>query len=1846
MIRSIALAFWFCVGLIVSVASVSAQQLPLQGPGLGNLTYTDAELFTEISKITWNINGNTNGMPEVHPPSDLNPVRAYGINVGIMLNGYFVTAFAPDGGVPAGGFLLYDVSDPRNIRLVKTVYDPRGSTGHFREPHAFGVTKINGKTYLAMQSAFGVEFWDFTDVNNIVLVKRLALPGVNAGDYENSNWQLFWQAPYLYVASSSQGIFIIDAKDPNNPVLAARGGGRPNPVPTGSTGGFRIGPIFAMGNQMVVTSMETTAGFTTLNISDPLNPVLVATKGLLPKYYATCYSGKKIYTSGRDASGVFAGYDVTDPKSIITENENTRVEEGLYCGTQDNYLFIGAQRHIFKYDVTNTSYVEVGRSLREANPATVPPLAKADPDLGQVAPFGNLIFVGSDHGHNTGFRPHQKAPDTTRPVVIAASPANGAVQQAITSRIGFALSDSILPESINETTFIVRPKGGAQIAGTYSGQLGLINFAPAQPLSVDTEYEVVLKANGLKDYAGNGVAQDLLYTFKTGNPDTAPATPWHRWPLSSSLTDIISGNNGTASAADVYAQGGLDFTNRTTGVQLLSNAIADELGASATVSFRIKTTQVGDNFPWRAPGIFGRDQAPGGSDVFWGWIDASGRINLSVGNVSATNPGTRSSIPINDGQWHEIAMTRNSDTGAQAVYVDGVKTSSMSAPGVLGLANKLQMLGQIQGNPVAFKGILSDVRVYRRVLNDTEVDNIFKPETPLVHRWLLSSTLTDMIGANNGVASGADVYADNGLDFTNRTTGVQLASDTITDRLGASTTVSFRIKTTQVGDNLPWRAPGIFGRDQSGGINDIFWGWIDASGFLNLSVGDKTATNPGTRSSIRVNDGLWHEIAMSRDADTGAQAVYVDGIKTTSVSNAGIMGLAARYRMLGQIQGNPVAFKGILSDVRVFSRVLTDTEVKNIFRPASGIAHRWPFSASLIDVVGANDGTVTSADVYAEGGLDFNNRTAGVRLKSDTIADDLSGTATVTFRIKTTQVGNNAPWLAPGMFGRDQPGGGNDVFWGWIDGSGFINLSVANAGPTNPGTRSSVRINDGQWHDIALARDADTGVQTIYVDNVKTTSNSTPGILGLTNKLQFLGQFQGNTVAMKGILSDVRVYSRVLTASEIKQVFQPDTAVLQQRNVGQAVTLNPAQLGIDGVKYIWNMGDGSALITTTSASPAVTYTYSTPGNYTVSVTVISADGTETSYAFVQSVINAVTATAPVHTSNIVGDGSFVYALNPDAGTVAAINKSTLTKAWEIAVGKEPKTLTLDPSGRLWVAVQGDDKLVKIDPVNQSQTSYPLGYGTAPYGIIFTPDGQIGLVTLAGKSTLARFDPVNGTLGTSLVLPAGGDARGIAISADSTTAYVTRFRSKMTQAEVYKISLGTMNSPTTIPLLVDTATRATEASAPGVSNYLNQIVISPDGKRAILPAKKDNIVDGRFRNGIDLRHDTTVRSVISQINLTSAQEVAAEQIDFNNQAPSRAAVFAPAGNYIFVAQMESNSVEIVDPYRRAVIGTVSGIRRAPHGLHVDAGRKQLYVNNFLDRNVSVHDITRVLSGVDFVTAPPAVISTVAVEPLAANVLAGKKLFYNSADVRMSNERYMSCASCHVDGDSDGMVWDFTQRGEGLRRTISLQGRRGTGSPAGKLHWTGNFDELQDFEKDIREQFAGTGFMTQADYLATIDPLGTRKAGRSLDLDNLAAYVTSLTTFAKSPYRDAGGCLTATALQGRTTFNNANCTSCHGDAVVQDNVRHDVGTIQPSSGTGTGAPLAGAGFDTPTLHGLWQGSLFFHNGQAKTLGDVFTAASQPGGANFSQQHGGSVPATQVGALVAYLQSLDGGLACGTQ
>ena len=184
--------------------------------------------------------------------------------------------------------------------------------------------------------------------------------------------------------------------------------------------------------------------------------------------------------------------------------------------------------------------------------------------------------------------------------------------------------------------------------------------------------------------------------------------------------------------------------------------------------------------------------------------------------------------------------------------------------------------------------------------------------------------------------------------------------------------------------------------------------------------------------------------------------------------------------------------------------------------------------------------------------------------------------------------------------------------------------------------------------------------------------------------------------------------------------------------------------------------------------------------------------------------------------------------------------------------------------------------------------------------------------------------------------------------------------------------------------------------------------------------------------------------------------------------------------------------------------------------------------------------------------------------------------------------------------------------------------------GILHWSANFDEVQDFEGQIRALAGGTGLMSDAQFNTGTrsQTLGDPKAGVSADLDALAAYVASLSSFAPSPLRSANGKLTADAKLGQKLFRQQHCAQCHAGAPFTLSAGvgdvKNIGTLKASSGQRLGGPLTG--IDVPTLRDVWDTAPYLHDGSAATLADAVKA-----------HQGVSLADAELAKLVAYLQQI---------
>lgn len=686
--------------------------------------------------------------------------------------------------------------------------------------------------------------------------------------------------------------------------------------------------------------------------------------------------------------------------------------------------------------------------------------------------------------------------------------------------------------------------------------------------------------------------------------------------------------------------------------------------------------------------------------------------------------------------------------------------------------------------------------------------------------------------------------------------------------------------------------------------------------------------------------------------------------------------------------------------------------------------------------------------------------------------------------------------------------------------------------------------------------------------------------------------------------------------------------------VGETVTIEAATVsGRDPIRYAWQPGDGS---THTATTPRLVHAWSAPGRYPVLLTVEDDFG-RTSCSAVQIVRNPEAPLPPSASSTIVYANGRAFNVNPDNDTVAAVHGQTLQRLWERPVGRHPRTLAVAPDGDLWVANQDDATISVLDSQSGAlRRTIELPHASQPYGVAFAPDASRAYVTLQARRELLALAP-DGSIMTHWPLP--GRPRGIAIAPDSQRVFVTRFVSAPDAGEVWVVDV-TDGALRSIPLHFD-ETPDSEENGRGVPNYVSAVRISPDGRRAVVPSKKDNIARGLYRDGQELTFESRVRTIVSQIDLDSESELRFLRVDLNDRDMAQSAVFSPWGDIFFAATQGTNTIEVIDTYRGAPIASIIAMQfdeidgigprtknLAPQGLAIDPQGRRLFVHNFLSRSVSVYDVEALVRGVRSSGPLLREVRVVADEKLERRALLGKRMFYNASDPRMSRDGYISCASCHLDGGNDGQVWDFTQVGEGLRNTIDLRGKAGTG--LGPVHWTANFDEIQDFENDIRFQFSGTGFMRDSFFEQTRDPLGPPKARRSVDLDNLAIFVETFDRFPDSPFRNADGSLTPAGERGRAVFIERACWTCHSGAMFTDGVRYDVGTIREGSGLGIGDPLLGVGFKTPTLLHLWDTDPYLHDGSAATLADVLAHPAHRGPTPLSGEDEDD--------LIAYLLQID--------
>ncbi|MFO0964608.1 MAG: di-heme oxidoredictase family protein [Gemmataceae bacterium] len=572
------------------------------------------------------------------------------------------------------------------------------------------------------------------------------------------------------------------------------------------------------------------------------------------------------------------------------------------------------------------------------------------------------------------------------------------------------------------------------------------------------------------------------------------------------------------------------------------------------------------------------------------------------------------------------------------------------------------------------------------------------------------------------------------------------------------------------------------------------------------------------------------------------------------------------------------------------------------------------------------------------------------------------------------------------------------------------------------------------------------------------------------------------------------------------------------------------------------------------------------------------------------------------------DSKRLLVANTDNGTVSIVDAEKKAVLHEIKVGKKPEGVSWIGAGPTAVVTLYEGSAVVFIDADKGTVLEKVTTKAEPYGVVVNKDGTRAWVTHEYPGLVSEIDTASRKVIREI--PAGSHVRGIALAPDEKRVYVSEFYS------------GILNA-------VDLGKAEVVESWKGHStdNLARHVLLHPTRPKAYLAHIRSiiHITDGRGSifpqlSICDLKAGPGKRRISIGMDTFNSVYVVTNPWESD---------IAPDGKrfyIIYAGTNDMNMCNVVDDDYQEVsrISLPSRTGTNPRAVRVSPDGQAVYIYNFLDFEVSVHDAkTMAVKGKIKVCEPAK----------TPEWIRGKVLF-NTANFPMTSARWIACSSCHPDGHHDARAWSNP---EGLRKTTALYGLAHTHP----LHWSADRDEVQDFEYTIRSRLmAGPGLIKGTMKLKRgfekIE-LEEKTSGRSKDLDAIAIYCNTF-EFPLSPHISAPGKLSAQAQRGKGLFFNkeVNCASCHSGPYYTDSSLkkpfnlHDVGSwskeIDPNE-------KMGPAYDTPTLLGIYRTAPYMHHGKAKTLMEVLTVF------NKEDKHGKTshLKKNELEDLVEFLKSL---------
>ena len=515
-----------------------------------------------------------------------------------------------------------------------------------------------------------------------------------------------------------------------------------------------------------------------------------------------------------------------------------------------------------------------------------------------------------------------------------------------------------------------------------------------------------------------------------------------------------------------------------------------------------------------------------------------------------------------------------------------------------------------------------------------------------------------------------------------------------------------------------------------------------------------------------------------------------------------------------------------------------------------------------------------------------------------------------------------------------------------------------------------------------------------------------------------------------------------------------------------------------------------------------------------------------------------------------------------AGTVMRVDPATRQVREELAVGRRLTDLAVLPAGdRALVTDEGAHELILLRcGAGKLRVDARLSLGPYPVAVQVTRDGRRAYVATLWSRRILAVDVPPAEDASPTLKPAFEVRLPFALR----KLLLLPGEEKLLAADSFGGGLA----------VVDLSKRAVSFAGEISGHNIRGLALSPDGRQVLVAHQR---LDETLATGLgELRSGRLTGGVVRSIALAELASGSPDaltrsttlELGFIGQGAADPGEIAfDATGRMFVALSGTQQVAVVprdlpsagEPARLAV-------GRKPTALVASRDGRRIYVANTFDDSLSILDTGSSKVEAEIRLAPP--IAATQLHPRDR----GEMLFF---DARISEERWMSCHTCHTDGHSNGRLADnFGDETFGTpKRTLSLLGTVNTG-PWG---WRGKNQDLYDtIERSVQ----------------------TTMHGHAMDRRDSSDMATFLLSLAPAPPLEPA--ITADdraqAARGRERFESLGCVKCHIPPLTFSAFEAvDVGMTDE---------VRERKFNPPSLRGVGHGAAFFHDNRAKRLEEVFT------------------------------------------